>query len=118
MQRWCKNHIFIQTFNGINYVAVADNSTADESRLFMDEIRVMKRVSDSTNPHVLQMIGCVTNTLPPMILLEFVQHGNLKDHLRTLKEVTIVRRICGVARNLAHSMLATACVESSRILWD
>ena len=55
----------------------------------MDEIRVMKRVSDSKCPHVLQMIGCVTSTLPPMILLELLPHGNLKDYLRELKVVTV-----------------------------
>ena len=69
----------------------ADNSTAEETRLFMDEIRVMKKVSDSENPHILQMIGCVTTTFPPMILLEFVPHGNLKDYLRKLRIVTHVR---------------------------
>ena len=69
----------------------------------MAEIRVMKRVSDSESPHVLQMIGCVTNTLPPMILLEFVPHGNLKDYLRKLKIVTNVRSVCGVAGDLVYN---------------
>ena len=73
------------------FVTFADNSTAEETRLFMDEIRVMKRVSDSESPHILQMIGCVTNTLPPIILLEFVPHGNLKDYLRKLKAAVDVR---------------------------
>ena len=73
------------------FVTFADNSTAKETRLFMDEIRVMKRVSDSESPHILQMIGCVTNTLPPIILLEFVPHGNLKDYLRKLKAAVDVR---------------------------
>ena len=82
---------------------MTDNSTAEERQLFMDEVRVMKRVSDSESPHILQMIGCVTNTLPPMILLEFVPHGNLKDYLRKLKIVTNVRSVCGVAGDLVYN---------------
>ena len=74
----------------------------------MDEIRVMKRVSDSESPHVLQMIACVTNTLPPMILLEFVPHGNLKDYLRKLRAVTNVRSSCGVVGDLAYYCFQTS----------
>ena len=82
---------------------MADNSTAEERRLFLDEIKVMKKMSDSENPHILQMIDSVTNTLPPMILLEFVPHGNLKDYLRKLKIVTNVRSVCGVAGDLVYN---------------
>ena len=59
----------------------------------MDEIQVMKRVSDGncSNPHVLKMIGCVTSTFPMMLLLQFVPHGNLKDYLRAMKLVDDVR---------------------------
>lgn len=50
--------------------------------MFMEEIDVMKKVSDDNNPHVLQMIGCVTTTLPMMLLLQFVPNGSLQDYLR------------------------------------
>ena len=53
----------------------------------MDEINVMKRVSDGLNPHVLKMIGCVTTTYPMMLVMEFVPHGSLKDYLRAKKGV-------------------------------
>ena len=51
----------------------------------MDEIKVMKTVSDTSNPHIMQMVGCVTATFPPMLLLELVLNGNLKDYLRTIQ---------------------------------
>ena len=57
----------------------------------MNEIEVMKTVSDGINPHVLQMIGCVTTTYPMMLLMQFVPHGNLKDYLRAKREVAEVR---------------------------
>ena len=60
-------------------------------KLFMDEINVMKRVSDGNNPHVLKMLGCVTTTNPMMLVLQFVPHGNLKDYLRAMKTVDDVR---------------------------
>ena len=57
----------------------------------MDEINVMKRVSDGNNPHVLKMLGCVTTTNPMMLVLQFVPHGNLKAYLRAMKTEDDVR---------------------------
>ena len=59
----------------------------------MDEINVMKRVSDGNNPHILKMLGCVTTTNPMMLILQFVPHGNLKDYLRAMKAADDVRNI-------------------------
>ena len=52
---------------------------------------MMKKVSDGNNPHVLKMIGCVTTTLPTLLLMQFVPHGSLKDYLRALAGATEVR---------------------------
>ena len=57
----------------------------------MDEINVMKKVSDGSNPHVLKMLGCVTTTLPMMLVLQFVPHGSLKDYLKAMRTVNNVR---------------------------
>ena len=51
----------------------------------------MKRVSDSNNPHVLKMIGCVTTTLPTLLVMQFVPHGSLKDYLRAMTAATEVK---------------------------
>ena len=71
---------------------IADSSSDSDRQLFLDEINIMKRASDGNNPHVLKMIGCVTITLPMMVLLQFVPHGNLKDYLLALKMVIQVNR--------------------------
>lgn len=84
----------LATTDGVHCIflnAISDSSTAEEKRLFMDEIKVMKKVSDCSNPHVLKMIGCVTTTHPLMLVLQFVPLGNLKDHLKTQQTVANVR---------------------------
>ena len=45
----------------------------------------MKRISNGSNPHVLKMLGCVTTTLPMMLIMQFVPHGSLKEYLRAMK---------------------------------
>ena len=57
----------------------------------MDEIDLIKIVSDGNNPHVLKMIGCVTTTLPVMLIMQFVPHGSLKDYLRAKKVTAELR---------------------------
>ena len=64
----------------------------------MDEINVMKRVSDGNNPHVLKMLGCITTTNPMMLILQFVPHGNLKNYLRAMKAADDVRDVIIVVR--------------------
>ena len=71
----------------------SDNSSAEEKQLFIDEINVMKRVSDDNNPHVLKMLGCVTATNPMMLVLQFVPQGNLKNYLRAMKTEDDVRNV-------------------------
>ena len=76
----------------IVYFAISGNSSSSERKLFMDEINVMKKVSNGNNPHVLKMIGCVTTTLPTMLVMQFVPHGCLKDYLRAMTAATEVRK--------------------------
>ena len=73
-------------------LAIAGNSSVEECKLFSDEINVMKKVSDGySNPHVLQMIGCVTVTFPMMLLLQYLPNGSLKDYLRSSQFAASVR---------------------------
>ena len=80
----------------ISLTTIAANSNAEERRLFMDEINVMKKVSNGNNPHILKMLGCVTATHPMMLVLQFVPHGNLKNYLKAIK-ATAVRTLLNVA---------------------
>ena len=74
----------------LSYCRIHAGFSSDDSerKLFMDEINVMKRVSVDNNPHVLKMIGCVTTTLPVMLVMQYVPHGSLKDYLRAKKVYT------------------------------
>ena len=55
----------------------------------MNEINVMKKVSDGSNPHILKMIGCVTTINPMMLILQFMPIGNLKNYLRAMKPTSV-----------------------------
>ena len=70
---------------GSTFLPWSGGSRGEERKLFLDEINVMKRISDGSNPHVLKMLGCVTTTLPIMLIMQFVPHGSLKEYLRAMK---------------------------------
>ena len=74
MQYICSAHFLISGF-----------CSDVEKSLFMEEINVMKKVSDGSNPHVLKMIGCITTTLPVMLVMQFVPQGNLRSYLKAKK---------------------------------
>ena len=69
------------------FISFSGSRRDQEKKRFMDEIKVMKRISDGSNPHVLKMLGCVTTTFPMMLILQFVPQGNLKDYLRAMKSI-------------------------------
>ena len=71
--------------NWIHVLPWSGGSRGEERKLFLDEINLMKRISDGSNPHVLKMLGCVTTTLPMMLIMQFVPHGSLKEYLRAMK---------------------------------
>ena len=71
---------------------IAANSNPEEKFLFMDEIKVMKKVSNGNNPHILKMLGCITATNPMMLILQYVPHGNLKNYLKPMKPVAVYVR--------------------------
>lgn len=47
----------------------------------------MKKVSVDSNPHVVKLIGCVTNQSPMAIVLEYATHGDLLHYLRAMGKV-------------------------------
>lgn len=67
-----------------NYLGRLSHS---ELNAFYDEIALMKKVSAGNNPHVVKLIGCVTNQSPMAILLEYAAHGDLLHYLRAMRKV-------------------------------
>ncbi|KAL5497198.1 hypothetical protein EMCRGX_G013624 [Ephydatia muelleri] len=53
-----------------------------EKQDFMNEIEMMKRIT-SGNPHIVNMIGCVTRSEPVCLMCELVTYGSLLSYLRT-----------------------------------
>ena len=49
----------------------------------MNEIEMMKRITLSGNPHIVNMIGCVTRSEPVCLMSELVTYGSLLSYLRT-----------------------------------
>ena len=64
-----------------NNVTIA-SATGNERRDFLQEIELMKKISEGNNPHVVNMIGCVTRQEPLCLITEFVKHGDLLGYLR------------------------------------
>ena len=52
---------------------------------FLREIETLKTVSEGNNPHVVNLMGCVTIQEPLCLITEFVKHGNLLGYLRNIR---------------------------------
>ena len=61
------------------FIASADGSERVD---FLKEIDIMKRISERTSPHVVNMIGCVTAQEPLCLVIEYIEHGDLLTYLR------------------------------------
>ena len=54
----------------------------------------MKMVAEGNNPHVANMIGCVTLQEPICLVTEFVKYGDLLTYLTAFR-----RMVCTVYRH-------------------
>lgn len=64
---------------------------------FLQEIDTMKTVSRSNNPHIVNMIGCVTIQEPLCLITEFVKHGDLLLYLQTIRKMVTQRQLMAAA---------------------
>ena len=55
----------------------------DVEKAFSEELALMVKVSTGQNPHIVKLIGCITNQSPVAILLELAPYGDLCSYLRT-----------------------------------
>jgi serine/threonine protein kinase len=63
------------------------SATGSERSDFLKEIELMKKISEGSNPHVVNMIGCVTAQEPLCLITEFVVHGDLLSYLRSTRKM-------------------------------
>lgn len=62
------------------------NASGAEKEDFLQEIKLMKKVSDGGNPYIVNMVGCCTLQEPLALILEFAPHGNLLNFIKALKK--------------------------------
>ena len=63
-----------------------DTASRKERADFLQEIEMMKKISEGYNNHIVNMVGCVTLQEPLCLITEFVPHGDLLDFLRTQRK--------------------------------
>ena len=68
------------------------SAAGNEKTDFLKEIEIMKKISEGSSPHVVNMIGCVTAQEPLCLVAEFVKHGDLLTYLR-LNRQTVQNKI-------------------------
>ena len=62
------------------------SATGSERRDFLNEIELMKKISQGHNSHVVNMVGCVTLQEPLCLIIEFVKYGDLLSYLRATRK--------------------------------
>ena len=62
-------------------------ASGSEKTDFFNEIDMMKKVAEGNNPHVVNMVGCVSIQEPLCLITEFVKHGNLLSYLSSMRKM-------------------------------
>ena len=78
--KWCID-LLIVLYHVLTTTPAA-TAQGKEKQDFMNEIEMMKRIT-SGNPHIVNMIGCVTRSEPVCLMCELVTYGSLLSYLRT-----------------------------------
>ena len=65
-------------------------SSGSEKKDFLNEIGTMKTVAEGNNPHVVNLIGCVTIREPLCLITEFVKHGDLLTYIQTIRKMVCI----------------------------
>ena len=56
-----------------------------EKAQFLEEIELMKKITDGNSPHVVKMLGCIVTEIPFLLVVEYMMHGDLLHYLREIK---------------------------------
>lgn len=71
----------------------------------------MKQVAEGNNPHIVNMIGCVTLQEPICLVTEFVKYGDLLTYLCTIRNVVCCVTSSNTDITLSTpDMLGTGCM--------
>ena len=65
---------------------IAGTATCESKALFLEEIELMKKVSTTSNNHIVQLIGYILLEEPIAMVMEYVPFGDLHSNLIKWKE--------------------------------
>ena len=67
-------------------IILAGTGTCENKTLFLEEIELMKKVSTTSNNHIVQLIGYILLEQPMAMVMEYVPFGDLHSNLIKWKE--------------------------------
>ena len=67
-------------------IILAGTATSESKALFLEEIELMKKVSTTSNNHIVQLIGYILLEEPMAMVMEYVPFGDLHSNLIKWKE--------------------------------
>ncbi|XP_011310956.1 insulin-like receptor [Fopius arisanus] len=108
--------VYRGTLNGITPVAIKtipDNCTDKDKNEFLNEASVMKNFSTY---HIIKLLGVVSDGVPPYVIMELMENGDLKTYLRRIRDTAFVpdtSRIIRMASEIADGM---AYLESKKFI--
>ena len=71
---------------------------------------MMKKVSEGNNPHVVNLMGCVTIQEPFCLITEFVKHGDLLTYLQTIRKLVCIVQVINALDHFIASRVSTSGV--------
>ena len=71
----------------------------------------MKMVAEGNNPHVVNMIGCVTLQEPICLVTEFVKYGDLLTYLTTIRRFVVSIAFLSASK-LLYNCYSINCVKA------
>ena len=94
----------------IHSLETADGKERDD---FLKEIETMKMVSETDSElkrFVVNMLGCCRLEEPILLVVEFVQYGDLLNYIRSMKKRTMVcRHLCNT--EIVSYIFVQSCVN-------
>ena len=79
----------LRILNLINYYTAesAGFASGPERKDFINEIGLMKTIAEGNSPHVVSLIGCVTEKEPLCLITEYLPYGDLLSYLHTIRKM-------------------------------
>ena len=76
------------------FLFVVAHASGTEKSDFLKEIDLMKKIAKGNNPHIVNMVGCVTLQEPLVLITEFVEYGDLHSYLASCRKQVSRNNYC------------------------